>query len=74
MPNCARCTHGHMKVDTELVGKKKVMGVGRREGTWVGEWNLNALYMNRVVKKVCTRNFQENKGVKTIPITFMKQI
>lgn len=62
VPTCTRSTHGHMK-ERKPVGKKKVVRVERREGIWVSECNLNALYMNQVVKKMLTWNFQENKGV-----------
>lgn len=53
VPTCTRSTHRHMK-ERKLVGKKKIVGVGRREGIWVSECNLNALYMNQVVKKMLT--------------------
>lgn len=33
--------------ERKLVGKKKVVGVERREGIWVSECNLNALYMSQ---------------------------
>lgn len=54
VPTCTRSTHKHMKVERELVGNKKVVGVGRGEGIWVGECNLNALYMNQAVKNAWT--------------------
>ena len=54
VPTCPRSTHRYMKVERDLVGKKKVVGVGRREGIWVSECKLNALYMNQVVKKMLT--------------------